>query len=255
MGNLRPAVRDQDRSHQRSEKLHVGDVEICTGDGFDHQSGRDAIDAQATDRFRELGGNQSEPTHALHERAIQLPLALSHGITRRQPVGGKAAGGVAHRLLLGAQIKFHRACASLGRAGGEIKATSNRTRMFDAPFGFQQSPAILPRLYLGRRPTRRANACSSRSTSALLVPKMTPVAPAASSLARRARRASGEPVNVICPAALVSISASWPLEMSQLWPRLTARWRIGSGTCMTLSSQAWPPGNCFTASGSCAKVL
>ena len=62
------------------------------------------------------------------------------------------------------------------------------------------------------------------------------------------------PVNVICSAADVSISESWSFEMSQLWPRLTTRWRICSGTFMTLSSQACPLGRRLTALGSRADV-
>ena len=62
--------------------------------------------------------------------------------------------------------------------------------------------------FRAQRPATSAKACISRSTSTPLVPKITPVAPAASSSSRRVRSSSRVPVKVTCRAMLTSTSSS-----------------------------------------------
>ena len=107
VGDLGPAMRHQDRAHERAHKLHVGYVQVRAGNRLDHDTGCDAIDAKTTDGFWQLRRDQSELAHLPDQRPVELALALPRGVARCQLLSGKAAGSVAHRFVFRAQIEFH----------------------------------------------------------------------------------------------------------------------------------------------------
>jgi hypothetical protein len=115
-----------DRSHQRTQQLHITHVEIAIGEFLDDQTGRQAAGPKAAISFRQINANQPQTAHLAQQTTIECDFMVAGLIPRQQFFAGKTPGKIAQCLLV------------FGKQHPEISPLNGNAQMACKPF------AVLP---------------------------------------------------------------------------------------------------------------
>eukprot|EP01137_Pigoraptor_chileana_P023255 Opistho-2@89244 len=89
-----------DGAHQRTEQLHVADVEVTIGNFLGDHAGRDATEAQAAIFLGQINTDQTERTHFLEQGPVDARLRFALLVIGPELLSCKAARHVTQRNLV-----------------------------------------------------------------------------------------------------------------------------------------------------------
>ncbi|MNL22328.1 hypothetical protein D3C87_1436720 [compost metagenome] len=105
-----------DLAVQRSQQRYVTHVEITARDLLDDDAGGHAVQAAATEFFRQFAAEQTHFTHLPDHRAFNLAADVALAVTGRKYFGAKAGNAFTNSVLLFVECEVHDALQA--RAGG-----------------------------------------------------------------------------------------------------------------------------------------